>query len=208
MSQWVPLRIRAESLLPGQRVSVRGKSDRVVTVLRSPDGELHAIDAYCFHHGAHLGGGDLAWALRCPAHGRLVALQTGEALEAVGGLTGGKEGGRCVSRGVKQRRHDVSIDADGNLVLRLRSDGPALASDQYNRRAEPETAGSPGAAAGGLGFQARKRRATQASAFAAAAPGGAAGRVPLPAPSAALRQQTLTGMFQTREARSDEMEVD
>ena len=178
-----------------------------------------------------------------------------------GGARGGKEGGRCVSRGVKQRRHDVSTDADGNLVFRLRSDGPALASDEYNRRAEPETVGSPGAAAGGLGFQARKRRATQAvqaalskpplanmpptptqtptpppqppltpltqppppltlppprppvrgrlqSAFAAAAPGGAAGRVPLPAPSVALRQQTLTGMFQAREARSDEMEVD
>ena len=69
MSQWVSLRIRAESLLPGQRVSVRGKSDRVVTVLRSPDGELHAIDAYCFHHGAHLGGGDLVRAPVCRGGG-------------------------------------------------------------------------------------------------------------------------------------------
>jgi hypothetical protein len=89
-----------------------------------------------------------SWALKCPAHGRLIRTD-GEALE--------QQHNSCTSTGLVQRTHEVTVDADGNLCVRLNTDSPyTLPSDFYNVPQQTACVQTS------IGFQARKRRATQA----------------------------------------------
>lgn len=51
--------IASRSLQAPSAARISGKSGRLITVLRTPHGELHALDFYCFHMGGRLGEGDL-----------------------------------------------------------------------------------------------------------------------------------------------------
>lgn len=170
-------RVGSESLPPPSAVRISGNSGRLITVVRTPHGELFCIDFFCYHMGGRLGEGDLveieevcrapylwfcdayssaaptpiqmgSWALKCPAHGRLIRTN-GEALE--------QQDGHCTSMGLRQRTHEVTVDADGNLCVRLSKDSPCpLESDIYNLPQQTACVQTS------IGFQARKRRATQA----------------------------------------------
>jgi len=59
-SGWIRILPRSSALRPGERAIVTGgKSGKQIIVLRTPDGEYHAMDSLCYHMGAELGSGEL-----------------------------------------------------------------------------------------------------------------------------------------------------
>lgn len=167
-----------------------------------------------------------SWALKCPSHGRLVDVRTGEGLEQ-------QLDAACVSSGAVQRVHEVMIASDGSICVRLNIDSPpSLPSDTYNIFTEPagtQTSGSRMT----LAFQARKRKATEAitsklnaaktqaqallpaQIAAGAMPGGAAAGVATGAGGVAaaqvashrsgLKQMSLAAMFRGASGEGAEM---
>lgn len=89
------------------------------------------MDAHCYHQGALLedasiedlpGGGAC---LRCPAHGRRIALDTGSEVSR-------SVDGSLAPNGVRvQRVHAVTRSRDGYLVVEPSSSPPAVRSDAY-----------------------------------------------------------------------------
>ena len=155
----IAVKVQAASLTPGQRVIVGGRSGRKVIVLRDHEGELRCLDYACFHHGGDLGAGDVldiedaGTVLRCPAHGYCVRVATGEHVEQ-------DAAGAWQSRGVVQRTHAVSADADGQCLLQINESEIELQSDKFNISPSPSL--SPPRAASSLAFQSRKASAVNA----------------------------------------------
>lgn len=169
------------------RAVIQSASGRQLLVVQAGRAQFFVMDNLCHHMGASLVDGELVDIedeahLVCPAHGRHICLSTGELVESA--LD--PHSGRChaVRRRVVQRMHPCEIQHDG-LWVRVSNpadDGVAIESDQYNLvpRAGREPAGR---AAGQIGFQARKQRATLAVA-AKLEPQRAALAVPSLAPAA------------------------
>mmetsp|Transcript_12518 Transcript_12518/g.38243 ORF Transcript_12518/g.38243 Transcript_12518/m.38243 type:complete len:242 (-) Transcript_12518:405-1130(-) len=157
-SGWIRILPRSSALRPGERAIVTGgKSGKQIIVLRTPDGEYHAMDSLCYHMGAELGSGELieieevgCWALKCPWHQKLVHVGTGEIFD--------RQGTSCTSQGLQQRVHEVKEDINGDILVRMNASSPgSLSSDLYNFKSQ-----QGGRMQASLGFQARKRRATEA----------------------------------------------
>lgn len=114
-----------------QTVLVRG---RRVTVLRlrkrgTTETRWVCMDATCYHAGGPLGDGPLVTAggrtcLQCPWHSYLIDVFSGEGLYKA-------PDGRFVSKGARQRTHDVEARADGKVYVRLRLGPGAMPSDDY-----------------------------------------------------------------------------
>lgn len=143
--EWRSLNVRAESLQPLQRVTIRGRSGRAVVLLRASDHSLHCLDYHCFHAGAALGSGelieieDIGTALRCPAHGYCVSVHTGE--QIVPATSGVAQCGSHV-----QRRHPVRVDPDGLIFAMI--GGPPIKEPQprFTSTAPPSQPSAPNCA--------------------------------------------------------------
>lgn len=134
--------------LTGQRRCFRLKSGRGILVVLV-GGELHAIDALCYHHGAPLIDGDIEdldghTVIRCPWHKYLIEPSTGECLyhSIVDMAT---RATAVKSKGLKQRRHAVTVTAGGRVAVTESADPRlgALPSDHYAKEPFPEAGALP-----------------------------------------------------------------
>jgi nitrite reductase/ring-hydroxylating ferredoxin subunit len=156
----------AHQLPPLSHLSITGRSGRKLLIVKDAKGGLSALDAHCHHHGADLGRGevvdieDVGSALRCPAHGYLISVGTGERI-----LRAERGGESCWQRqGVAQRTHAVVTDDKGVVSVHL-SDrlGCPLPSDAYNLACPaPASARAPAPSSGQIAFTQRKHRAVEA----------------------------------------------
>lgn len=138
----------------GQRRCVRLKSGRgILLVILS--GQIHAIDALCYHHGAPLIDGDIEdldghAVIRCPWHKYLIEPSTGECLyHSIVDLATRETAVK--SKGLKQRKHAVTISAAGIVAVSESADPPlgALPSDHYAKEPFPEAGAQPPRGGGG-----------------------------------------------------------
>ena len=177
-------------LAPLKRFTIEGRTGRKLTIVRTADGSLSAIDFHCFHHGGELGNGQLAdiedvgTVLQCPSHGYVVDVRTGERLVRHDGA--GSSDVPCWQRhAVVQRTHEVTVDDQGSVFIHLRdSTGVALPSDAYNIPNAAPAARTIGSGSN-LAFACRKSRAVEAVARANCAKAAAASTHAPPPPAAA-----------------------
>ncbi|KAJ8901461.1 hypothetical protein NDN08_007307 [Rhodosorus marinus] len=105
---------------PGARTLLT-VSGRRIGLVRTADGNLHALDAICYHMGGPLvASGDLEeigtrQCLKCPWHKYLLDIRTGEGLYRDLDFT-------WSSKGVKQRIHEVEERSTG-VFVRLKEEG-------------------------------------------------------------------------------------
>lgn len=117
---------------------------------------MYAVDALCYHHGAPLIDGDVEdlggrVVIKCPWHKYLIEPSTGECLyNSIVDMATRETAVK--SKGIKQRTHDVSVTADGVVLVTesLRTDD--LPSDHYAMDPFPAAgAQPPRAGPGGVG---------------------------------------------------------
>jgi nitrite reductase/ring-hydroxylating ferredoxin subunit len=132
--KWVRV-IDLMSLPSRYDVRIRGRRITILTLPShgcSTSASYRAIDSVCYHMGGPLGSeGKLVKAggrdcIKCPWHGHLVDLASGE------GLYDGERG--LQSKGITQRVHDIEARDDGGIWVRLRTGTDATSvvrSDEY-----------------------------------------------------------------------------
>ena len=178
---------QVSQLCPLSKLAITSsRSGRTIVFIRDAAGALSALDGACFHHGAALADGDLfdledmGAVLRCPAHGKLVRVCTGELIEP------GQDAKWHACGTPVQRTHQVIVDPATGLVRVCLSERAQqreqIDSDAYNLPSkQPAGSAVSGAASaasrgcGSLGFQCRRQRATQAVAKTALRRSGARG---------------------------------
>ena len=102
-------------------------------------GELHAIDATCYHMGGPLLHADIedygafGPCVVCPWHRYPISLRSGECLYR-------NMSGTMCSKGLKQRVHEV-VQADGRIFVRLASTEDKVESDTYAFKTPPPSGG-------------------------------------------------------------------
>jgi len=103
---------------------------RHVSVIRGRNNELFCIDSICYHAGGNLYAGDIEnlgekQCIVCPWHKYKIDMKTGEGYYV-------DFNHKLVSKGKKQRTHEVKEMQDGSIMVRLNlSDPEKLPSDDY-----------------------------------------------------------------------------
>eukprot|EP00667_Euglena_gracilis_P010118 EG_transcript_10301 len=121
----------AEDLPQGSTFLIRAPDGRNVVVFHTVHG-LAAMDNACYHHGLPLRGGAITTmggrhCVKCPWHGYLLELGTGEGLYV--GLGPDMKSQEVRSKGAKQRSYKVEQREDG--IHLLFDTGGDYASDEY-----------------------------------------------------------------------------
>eukprot|EP00730_Choanoeca_flexa_P010075 TRINITY_DN15157_c0_g1_i1.p1 TRINITY_DN15157_c0_g1~~TRINITY_DN15157_c0_g1_i1.p1 ORF type:complete len:156 (+),score=32.97 TRINITY_DN15157_c0_g1_i1:137-604(+) len=80
------------------------------------DNIVHAIDAHCYHAGGPLEAADIEdvgerTCLKCPWHGYVIDIRTGEGINAAQAS--------CSSKGVKQRVHKATVTEEQTVLVEL-----------------------------------------------------------------------------------------
>eukprot|EP00668_Euglena_longa_P014834 GGOE01018863.1.p1 GENE.GGOE01018863.1~~GGOE01018863.1.p1 ORF type:complete len:514 (+),score=98.28 GGOE01018863.1:191-1543(+) len=139
----------AADLPPGSTFLVRAPDGRNIVVFHTVHG-LMAMDNACYHHGLPLRGGTITTlcgrhCVKCPWHGYLLELGTGEGLYV--GLGPDMKTQEVRSKGPKQRTYMVERQGDAiHLLFDIRGD---VASDEYasiplsNREASGRVVAAP-----------------------------------------------------------------
>jgi hypothetical protein len=129
---------------------------------------------------------DSGTAVRCPAHGRIVDVQSGHECVLAEGASCPRRVGAPV-----QRTHTAWFDAaDGRVKIRL-SDAPSLASDVYNAANYQDQRAIAAAQPATISFACRKARAVAAVTAKRARVTSSADAEPQLSPGTRWRQQTL-----------------